>query len=108
MKRKWEAENESLHTVLGLRARRGPVAVLFKLIVYAAIAVVFAGPLLALLVGAFSKVPDPTKFSLIPHGFTLDNFKVAGQRSVYRYLLNSLVVVGFGLLLQIVVSVFAS
>jgi multiple sugar transport system permease protein len=108
MKRKWEAENESLHTVLGLRARRGPVAVLFKLVLYAAIAIVFSGPLLALLVGAFSKVSDPTKFSLLPHGFTLENFVVAGDRSVYKYLLNSLVVVGFGLLLQMVVSIFAS
>jgi multiple sugar transport system permease protein len=108
MKRKWEADNESLSTVLGLRARRGPVAVALKLIVYVVIAVVFAGPLLALLVGAFSKVPDPTKFSLLPHGFTLDNFKVARQRGVFGYLVNSLVVVGVGLLLQIVVSVFAS
>jgi multiple sugar transport system permease protein len=108
MKRRWEADNEALHTVLGLRSRRGPLAVLFKILVYAAIAVVFAGPLTALLVGAFSKVPDPTKFSFVPHGFTLKNFVVAGDRSVYRYLLNSLVVVGFGLLLQIVVSIFAS
>jgi multiple sugar transport system permease protein len=72
------------------------------------IAIVFAGPLLALLVGAFSKVPNPTTFSLVPDGFTLKNFEVAGQRGVYRYLLNSFVVVGFGLLLQMVVSVFAS
>jgi multiple sugar transport system permease protein len=108
MKRKWEADNESLHTVLGLRARRGPLAVLFKVIVYGAIAIVFAGPLTALLMGAFSKVPDPTKFSLLPRDLTLDNFLVAGDRSVYRYLLNSFVVVGFGLLLQMVVTIFAS
>ncbi len=105
---RWEADNESLHTVLGLRARRGPLAVLLKVIVYGAIAAVFAGPLTALLVGAFSKVPDPTKFSLVPRELTLENFVVAGDRSVYRYLLNSLVVVGFGLLLQMIVSVFAS
>jgi multiple sugar transport system permease protein len=101
-------ENESLHTVLGLSARRGPVAMLLKFVLYAAITVVFAGPLLALLVGAFSTVSDPTKFSLIPHGFTLENFVVAGRRGVYGYLFNSFVVVGFGLLIQMVVSVFAS
>jgi multiple sugar transport system permease protein len=100
--------NESLHTVLGLQARRGPVAIAIKAVLYAAIAVVFAGPLLALLVGAFSKVPNPTTFALWPDGFTFKNFAVAGERGVYRYLLNSFVVVGFGLLLQMVVSVFAS
>src|SRR2546423_4112785 len=101
-------ENESLHTVLGLQSRNGPLAVVLKTILYGGIVVVFAGPLLAVLVGAFSKVPNPTKFSLFRHGFTLDNFSVAGHRGVYRYLLNSFVVVGFGLLLQMIVSVFAS
>jgi multiple sugar transport system permease protein len=103
-----QAENESLHTVLGLQSRTGPLAVLLKVILYGAIVVVFAGPLLAVLVGAFSKVPTKTTFSLLPHGFTLDNFSVAAHRGVYRYLLNSFVVVGFGLLLQLLVSVFAS
>jgi multiple sugar transport system permease protein len=103
-----QTENESLHTVLGLQSRTGPLAVLLKVILYGAIVVVFAGPLLAVLVGAFSKVPTKTTFSLLPHGFTLDNFSVAGHRGVYRYLLNSFVVVGFGLLLQLLVSVFAS
>src|SRR5437016_674051 len=102
------AENESLHTVLGLQSRTGPLAMVLKAILYGGIIVVFAGPLLAVLVGAFSKVPNPTGFSLLPHGFTLDNFSVAGHRGVYRYLFNSFVVVGFGLLLQIVVSIFAA
>jgi multiple sugar transport system permease protein len=101
-------QNENLQTVLGLQSRRGPLALLLKAVLYAAIAVVFAGPLLALLVGAFSRVPNPTTFSAWPDGFTLDNFDVAGHRGVYRYLLNSFIVVGFGLLLQMVVSVFAS
>jgi multiple sugar transport system permease protein len=101
-------ENESLHTVLGLQARRGPVAFVLKFVLYAALVLVFAGPLLSLLAGAFSNVSDPTRFSPIPRGFTLQNFVVAGHRGVYRYLFNSFVVVGFGLLLQMVVSVFAS
>jgi len=101
-------QNESLHTVLGLQGRRGPLTLLVKTVLYAAIAVVFAGPLLALLVGAFSRVPNPTTFSLWPDGLTLENFVVAGRRGVYGYLLNSFIVVGLGLLLQMVVSVFAS
>ena len=103
-----KAETSDLHTVLGLRFWKGPLAVIVKIILYGAIVAVFAGPLLAILVGAFSKVSDPTKFSLLPHGFTMANFTAAGDRGVYRYLFNSFVVVGFGLLLQIAVSVFAS
>src|SRR5256885_4615691 len=96
------ADNETLHTVLGLQSRRGPVSLVIKLVLYLAIGIVFAGPLFAVLAGAFSKVPTETSFSLWPDGFTLDNFRVAGHRDVYRYLLNSFIVVGFGLLLQMV------
>ena len=101
-------ENDGLTTVLGIGAYRGPLAILLKTILYGAIVLVFAVPLVALLAGAFSKVSDPTRFSLLPHGFTFRNFEVAGERGVYRYLFNSFVVVGFGLLLQMVVSVFAA
>jgi multiple sugar transport system permease protein len=101
-------DKQDLNTVLGLQTRRGPLAVLARLVIYLAITLIFAGPLLAIMVGAFSKVTDPTRFSLWPHGFTWSNFSVAGQRGVYRYLFNSFVVVGFGLLLQMIVSVFAS
>jgi multiple sugar transport system permease protein len=101
-------ENAALTTVLGIGGYRGPFAVLSKFLLYGAIVVVFAGPLLALLVGAFGKVQDPTSFSFIPRDFTWENFVVAGDRGVYRYLFNSFVVVGFGLLLQFVVSLFAA
>jgi multiple sugar transport system permease protein len=96
-------------TVLGLDDRRGPLATVGKVALYGALVVVFAGPLVALLIGAFSRVVDPTGFSLVPDGgFTVDNFVRAEQRGVYRYLFNSLVVVGVGLLLQMAVSVFAA
>jgi multiple sugar transport system permease protein len=95
-------------TVLGLPDRRGLFAGLLKTVLYAAVILVFAGPLVAILVGAFSQVSDPTKLSLWPHGFTLDNFVVAGRRGVYRYLLNSFIVVGLGLALQLAVSILAS
>lgn len=101
-------ENDALTTVLGLGARRGPLAALLKSILYSAIVLVFAGPLLALLIGAFGTVSDPTKFSLLPEGFTLKNFAIAADHGVYGYLLNSFVVVGFGLVLQMAVSVFAA
>jgi multiple sugar transport system permease protein len=109
MKRRTKlVENDALTTVLGIGSYRGPVAVLVKIILYGGIVLVFAGPLVGLLAGAFSSVSDPTRFSLLPHGFTFRNFEVAGERGVYRYLFNSFVVVGFGLLLQMLVSVFAA
>ncbi|WP_240196988.1 carbohydrate ABC transporter permease [Nonomuraea lactucae] len=95
-------------TALGLEARRGPIATTLKFLVYAAMVVVFTGPLVGLLVSAFSRTLDPTSFSLWPDGFTFDNFVKAADKNVYDYLLNSFVVVGFGLLLQMCVSVFAA
>ncbi|MDF2706293.1 carbohydrate ABC transporter permease [Nonomuraea muscovyensis] len=95
-------------SALGLEARRGPVATALKVLVYTAMIVVFTGPLIGLLVSAFSKTLDPTSFTLWPDAFTLTNFVQAADKNVYTYLLNSFVVVGFGLLLQMLVSVFAA
>jgi multiple sugar transport system permease protein len=57
---------------------------------------------------AFDRVPDPTKLTLIPRAFTLENIRVAADRGIFRYLGNSFFVVGIGLLLQMLVSVFAA
>jgi multiple sugar transport system permease protein len=95
-------------SALGLEARKGPLAVAGKVILYAAIVLIFTGPLFGLLVSSFSKTLDPTSFSLWPDDFTLENFIDAKRKNVYMYLLNSFVVVGFGLLLQMLVSVFAA
>jgi multiple sugar transport system permease protein len=95
-------------TALGLDGWRGPFAVLLKTAVYAVVVFIFAGPLLALLVSAFSPVTDPTRLTLIPHDLTLSNFAAAIDQGVLRYLLNSLIVVGGGLLLQILVSISAA
>lgn len=97
-----------LRTVLGLGKQRGFLAGVATFVVYAGIVIVFAGPLVALMAGAFGRTTDPTRFSIVPHGLTLENFSIAAHRGVYEYLLNSLVVVGFGLLLQIVVSILAA
>lgn len=97
-----------MDTALGLGGTRGPLGVAVKTAVYVVVVFVFAGPLLALLVSAFGKVTDPTKLSLIPHGFTIDNFTEAFHQGVLRYLANSLIVVGGGLLLQILVSISAA
>lgn len=95
-------------SALGLAARTGPVAVLIKIVLYATVVMVFAGPLIMLLVSAFRRVPNATRLSLIPTDLTLQNFAVAFDRDVQLYLMNSFIVVGVGLLLQIAVSVSAA
>lgn len=102
------ATSGQLDSALGLDGRRGPVAVLLKTLLYTALVVVFVGPLAGVLIGAFSRVPDPTHFTLLPDELSWENFTRARQRNVYLYLFNSFVVVGFGLLLQMIVSVFAA
>ncbi|WP_434599325.1 carbohydrate ABC transporter permease [Streptomyces sp. A5-4] len=94
-------------TALGLTESKSVGSRALKALTYALILLLFAGPLLALLVGAFNHVKDPTQLSIIPSGTTLDNFRVAFDEGVLKYLLNSFFVVGFGLLLQVAVSVLA-
>jgi multiple sugar transport system permease protein len=69
---------------------------------------VFALPFLAVISGAFDRNSSPTEISLLPKTFTLQNFEAAAQQGLWGYLLNSLVVAGGGLLLQMTVSVFAA
>lgn len=95
-------------SALGLESRRGPLATTGKFLIYGAMVVVFTGPLVGLLISAFNKTLDPTSFSLWTDEFTLENFIKAQEKNVYLYLLNSFIVVGFGLLLQVLVSVFAA
>ncbi|MGO2519282.1 MAG: carbohydrate ABC transporter permease [Microbacterium sp.] len=94
-------------TALGLTESRTVAGIGVKVFLYAIVVVLFAGPLLALLVGAFSEVSDPTELSVIPNRPTLDNFIVAFDYGVLGYLGNSFFVVGIGLLLQVIVSVLA-
>jgi multiple sugar transport system permease protein len=99
---------DRLDTALGLGAVRGAAGVAGKAVLYAVVVFVFAGPLVALLVSAFSPVTDPTRLTLVPRHLTLANFTTAFHMGVLRYLLNSLIVVGGGLLLQILVSISAA
>ncbi|MEE1841544.1 carbohydrate ABC transporter permease [Streptomyces sp. NPDC007076] len=99
--------NAPTETALGLTESRSPGGRILKAVTYLLVLIVFAGPLLALLVSAFGHVKDPTQLSIIPTGATLDNFRIAFDQGVLAYLLNSFFVVGFGLLLQVAVSVLA-
>ncbi|MCX4986097.1 carbohydrate ABC transporter permease [Streptomyces sp. NBC_00572] len=94
-------------TALGLTESRSAGGRVLKVVTYVLVLIVFAGPLLALLVSAFNHVKDPTQLSVVPSDPTVDNFTVAFDQGVLKYLLNSFFVVGFGLLLQVAVSVLA-
>jgi multiple sugar transport system permease protein len=100
--------NTNLDTALGLGASNRWWVKGINLTVCALVVLVFAGPLVAIIVGAFSDARDPSRLSLIPSGFTLENWTAALDRDVLLYLGNSLVVVGIGLLLQMAVSVLAA
>ncbi|MFI5530020.1 carbohydrate ABC transporter permease [Kitasatospora sp. NPDC051853] len=95
-------------TALGLDSLRGPVSWAARGVLYLALVLVFAGPLLALVSSAFSEVTDPTSLTLLPTHPTLANVRAAVDRDVLLYLTNSFLVVGGGLLLQIAVSVSAA
>jgi len=94
-------------TALALEANRGPASRAAKIILYAILVFVFAGPLVALLISSFTRVSDPSRFTVWPSDPTLFNYKVANERGVPHFLLNSLIVVGGGLLLQVSVTVLA-
>ncbi len=100
--------NTNLDTALGLGASNRWWVKGINLAVCALVVLVFAGPLVAVIVGAFSDTRDPSQLSLIPSGFTLENWTAALDRGVLVYLGNSLIVVGIGLLLQMAVSVLAA
>ena len=53
-------------TALGLEGRRGPLALLVKVVLYALVVFVFAGPLVALLLSSFNRVGDASRFTILP------------------------------------------
>lgn len=95
-------------SALGFSSRSGPAGVMARVILYGIVVFIFGAPLLALLVSSFTAVPDPSSLTLLPSSLTLDNFTAAIDRGVLGYLLNSFIVVGFGLLLQVGVSISAA
>ncbi|TMV91829.1 carbohydrate ABC transporter permease [Thioclava sp. BHET1] len=81
-----------------------------QVIVYGLILLIFVGPFWSVLVTAFSGTSlKPGQLTLIPQSFTLENFRIAFfDMKVWRYLLNSLIVVGFGTIAQVLVSALAA
>lgn len=82
-------------------------ATLLRVALAAIILFIFAGPIVTIIAGAFDLNPDPTRLTLIPRNPSLANFEVAAQRGIWGYFVNSLVIAGGGLVLQIIVAVMA-
>ncbi|MDH6492299.1 carbohydrate ABC transporter permease [Streptomyces sp. SAI-127] len=94
-------------TAVGWNDRPGLAWALRILLCLIALAV-FAAPFLTIFSGAFTTNPSGSSLSFLPHDSTLLNFRVAGERGIWDYLGNSLVIAGGGLLLQLVVCTLAA
>ncbi|MBO0985409.1 carbohydrate ABC transporter permease [Rathayibacter sp. SD072] len=79
-----------------------------RFVLCALVVVIFAVPFVTILSGAFDANADSTSLSLFPASPSLEPFRVAGEKGVWGYFLNSLVIVGGGLVLQIAVSILAA
>ncbi|WP_128430131.1 carbohydrate ABC transporter permease [Streptomyces cyaneus] len=94
-------------TALGWSDRPG-LAWTFRILLCAMAIGIFAAPFLTILSGAFTTDASGSSLSFLPHDSTLLNFKVAGERGIWDYFTNSLVIAGGGLLLQLVVCTLAA
>jgi multiple sugar transport system permease protein len=81
-----------------------------QILLYVLVVVVFVGPFWAFLMTSLSGVTiAPGRLLLWPEDPTWDNFRYAWvQTKVWRFLLNSLIVVTVGTLLQVTVSALAA
>ncbi|WP_433888453.1 carbohydrate ABC transporter permease [Streptomyces sp. CA-111067] len=97
-------------TALGLRMpRRTTTRTAVRLVLYALVLFVFVMPLWTMLATVFSGgQPKTGQMSLFPGHFTFANIRTAFHYGVGRGLLNSVIVTGVGLFLQVTVSAFAA
>ena len=84
-------------TALGWSDRPG-LALALRVLLCAIALAIFAAPFLTIVSGALSTNPSGSSLSFFPHQPTLLNIKVAGERGIWDYFTNSLVIAGGGLL----------
>ena len=94
-------------TALGWSPRFG-VSTVLRIALCAVVLFIFAAPFLTIISGAFNETTDSTQLSLYPSDPTLLGFRIASEKGIWSYFLNSLVIVGGGLLLQVTLSVLAA
>lgn len=96
-----------LDTALGWSPRPS-VALGMRVLLCTLALFVFTAPFVTILAAAFDDNSESTQLRFWPDNPTLQNFAVAGNKGIWGYFFNSLVIVGGGLLLQISVSVLAA
>ena len=94
-------------TALGWSPRFGGGMVL-RIALCALVLCVFAAPFLIIVSGAFNEASDSTQVNVIPARPSLLGFEIATEKGIWGYFLNSLLIVGGGLLLQVTLSVLAA
>jgi multiple sugar transport system permease protein len=94
-------------TALGWNDEPG-LAWVLRIVLCATALGIFAAPFLTIFSGSFSEHASGSSLSFLPHHATLLNFRVAGERGIWDYFGNSLVIAGGGLLLQLVVCTLAA
>jgi multiple sugar transport system permease protein len=94
-------------TALGWSPRFGGGMVL-RITLCALVLCVFAAPFLIIVSGAFNEASDSTQVNVIPTRPTMLGFEIATEKGIWGYFLNSLLIVGGGLLLQVTLSVLAA
>ncbi|GAA3776257.1 carbohydrate ABC transporter permease [Streptomyces phyllanthi] len=94
-------------TALGWSDRPG-LAWALRILLCAIALGIFAAPFLTIFSGALSTRPSGSSLSFLPHDTTLANLRLAGERGIWDYFTNSLVIAGGGLLLQLVVCTLAA
>lgn len=102
-----QSTSSRFESALGWSPKFGPNKLL-RIVLCILVFCIFALPFVTIFSAAFDRNMSPTQISLFPKTPTLLNFEVAGQQGLWGYLLNSLVIAGGGLLLQMTVSVFAA
>jgi len=73
-----------------------------------AVVLLFAVPFLAIMIGAFDANPSTTQLRLFPRELSFESFRVAVERGILGYLVNSFVILGGGLVLQLILSILAA
>jgi multiple sugar transport system permease protein len=106
LRRDHTQDTSQFSTALGWRDGNFGVA-LIRLVVIVVALVIFAGPIFAIIAGAFDLDADPTKLSVIPGNPSLFNFEVATDRGIWSFFANSLFIAGVAVLLQTLVAVMA-
>ncbi|MGK9147685.1 carbohydrate ABC transporter permease [Plantibacter flavus] len=79
-----------------------------RFVLCAAVFFIFAAPFVLIASGAFDASGNSTTLNFFPTNPSLEPWKLAGDRGIWGYYLNSVIIVGGGLVLQIAIAILTS